>query len=104
MEFLAYWELNENMPEQERLSIANKLMESGLFPPEGVTIFRWDSTPDLWGTLIFEADTAEQAQRTLNVWRSAGAGFFKFTKMAPSMPVQDVIPISANIQEALGSA
>lgn len=46
MLFLTYWELNENVPEQERSHAAQKITSSGLFPPEGVKIIRWDGTPD----------------------------------------------------------
>lgn len=87
MLFLSYWELNENMPDAERMGIARKLTSSGLFPPEGVTVVRWDETPDGWGMLLFEADTPLAATIALGVWRMAGAGFFKTTKTAPAYPV-----------------
>ena len=92
------------MPEAERLQVAEKLMSSGLFPPKGVNIVRWDSTPDLWGTLIVEADNAEDVFRAIGLWRAAGAGFFKVTKTAPLLPVQEVIPVIAEIHQALASA
>ena len=101
MQFLGYWELNENMSSADRLKIADNLMSKGLFPPQGVNIVRWDATPDLWGTLIIEADNAEDVFRALELWRGSGAGFFKFTKIAPMVPVQDVIPIAQEIQQAL---
>ena len=103
MLFLTYWELNENMSDAERLQIADKLTSLGLFPPEGVNIIRWDGTPDAWGIVLLEADTAADAFRTIDVGRGAGAGFFKLTKTAPAMPIQDIIPITAEIQSALGS-
>ena len=104
MLFLTYWELNENMSDQDRLQVAQKLTSSGLFPPEGVNIIRWDATPDAWGTLLFEADNAEDAFRVVDLWRAAGTGFFKTTKTSPAIPVQDVIPLSAEIQQRLGSS
>ena len=104
MLFLTYWELNENMPEAERLQVADKLMSAGLFPPTGVNIIRFDGTPDAWGIILLEADNAADAFRAVDVWRAAGAGFFKLTKTAPAMPIQDLIPIAAEMQKALGSA
>ena len=104
MLFLTYWELNENMPDEERLQIADKLTSSGLFPPKGVNILRWDGTPDAWGVLLLEAENAADAFRALNMWRAAGAGFFKTTKTSPAMPIQELIPVAAEIQKALGSA
>ena len=104
MQFLTYFELNENMSDAERLQIADRLTSSGLFPPQGVNIVRWDATPDLWGTLIVEADNAEDVFRAIGLWRAAGAGFFKVTKTAPLLPVQEVIPVIAEIHQALASA
>ena len=104
MLFITYWELNENMSDSERLSIADKLNSSGLFPPKGVNIIRWDGTPDAWGTILLEADSAADVFRAIDVWRAAGAGFFKFTKTAPVLPVEELIPIAAEMQQALGSS
>ena len=103
MLFLTYWELNENMSDEQRLGIAQKLTSSGLFPPKGVNILRWDGTPDNWGIVLLEADNAADAFRTIDVWRAAGAGFFKTTKTSPALPIQELIPVAAEIQQALGS-
>ena len=103
MLFVTYWELNENMSVEERSQIAQKLTASELFPPEGVNIIRWDATPDGWGILITEAESAADVFHAINTWRSAGAGFFKSTKTAPAMPVEETIPIGAEILKALAS-
>jgi len=101
MQFLVYWELNENMSDADRLQVAQKLTGSGLFPPKGVNIVRWDSIPDLWGTLVLEADNEADVFRALALWRAAGAGFFKVTNTAPTLPVQEVMPIVGEIHQAL---
>ena len=100
---LTYWELNENMPEEERLQVADKLTSSGLFPPKGVNVVRWDGTPDLWGILLLEADNAEDVFRAIDLWRAADAGFFKFTKTSAALPIEGLIPIAADIQQSLAS-
>ena len=102
MQFLTYFELNENMSSADRLKAADNLMSKGLFPPKGVTIVRWDATPDLWGTLLLEADNAQDVFRAIDLWRASAAGFFKMTKTAPVLPVQEVIPIGQEIQQSLG--
>jgi hypothetical protein len=89
MLFLCYWELNENMSSAERTGIANKLMSAGLFPPPGVRILRWDETPDAWGILLFEAESALQAAAALLMWRASGAGFFRLTRTAPAFPINE---------------
>ena len=93
MQFITYFELNENMSESERQAIAAKVMESGLFPPAGVNILSWDATPDLWGTIRVEADTVEQVVQAIGMWRAVGGGFFKVTKTSPTMAIQDIIPL-----------
>lgn len=102
MLFLTYWELNENMSVGERLQVAQKLTASGLFPPKDVNIVRWDVTPDAWGILIAEAESAAAIEQAIVMWRAAGAGFFKVTKTSPAMPVQESIPRTAELLKALG--
>jgi hypothetical protein len=92
MLFLTYWELNENMSVAERMSIAQKLTSSGQFPPKGVKILRWDETPDAWGILLIEADSAMDVALALDSWRMAGAGFFKLTRTAPANPIAESMP------------
>ncbi len=100
MLFACYWELNENMPAAERLAIAQKIMASG-FLPKNVKILRFDETPDLWGITLFEADTAADVGHFVDVWRAAGAGFFKMTRTAPVNPVQEVMQRGAELLKAL---
>ena len=104
MLFMTYWELNENMAEQERHQITQKLTSAALFPPEGVNVVRLDMTPDGWGVLILEAERAEEVFRALDLWRAAGAGFYKSTKTAPALPIEQVIPIGADVLKALGAS
>ena len=82
---------------QQRLQVAQKLTSSGLFPPQGVNVVRWDGTPDGWGVLILEAERAEDVVRAIDLWRASGAGFFKSTRTAPAIPIQDPIPVAADI-------
>ena len=104
MLFVTYWELNENMSTRERLQIAEKLTSSGLFPAEGVNVLRWDGTPDGWGILILEAERAEDAFRAVELWRAAGAGFFKSTRTAPALPIEQIIPVAAEVLKAVGAS
>ena len=99
MLYLMYWELNENIAAQERLQFAQKITSSG-FPPEGVNIVRWDITPDLWGTMLFEAEKTIDVFKAIDVWRTK-AGFFKTMKTSPVMPVQEVMPQMAEYLQSL---
>lgn len=104
MLFLTYWELNEDMSSEDKQQITGKLTASGLFPPKGVNIIRWDVTPDQWGILIMEAESAADINDALNMWRVAGAGFFKSTRTAPAQPVQDALSRQGDLLKALSSA
>lgn len=103
MLFLTYWELNEAMPMEETLKISEKLSSLGLVPFEGFNIIRWDMTPDGWGILIGEAESAADIDKAVYMWRAAGAGFFKFTKTAPAQPVLDVIKQHGELLKTLSS-
>ncbi|PKB71858.1 MAG: hypothetical protein BZY87_03220 [SAR202 cluster bacterium Io17-Chloro-G6] len=101
MQFMSYFELNENISEAERLAGVAKVMEKGLYPPEGVNVISWMSSPDLWGVAIVEADTMEQVVSALAVWRAAVPGFFKLTKTSPAVSIQEIIPIAAAANQAV---
>jgi hypothetical protein len=100
MLFACYWELNEGMSAEQRLAIAQKLMSSGL-ATKNVKVLRFDETPDLWGITLFEAESAADVGHFVNVWRAAGPGFFKVTRTAPLIPVQEVMEQGAQLLKAL---
>ena len=104
MLFLTYWELNEHTPAGAQIQASQKLMSSGLFPPKNVNILRWDITPDSWGILLCEAESAADINQALAMWRAACPGFFTTTRTAPAMPVQESIPLTADLLKTLGSA
>ena len=104
MLFVTYWELNENMPEQERLQASQKVMTSGLFPPKGLKILRWDGTSDGWGIMVVEAESEADVIRGNAMWRSAATGFFKSIKTAPAMPIQEMVPMLAEVTQSVASS
>ena len=104
MLFLCYWELNENMPSMQHIGIAKMLTESGLFPPPGVEMIRFDKTPGNWGVTVFKADSAEAAANLIGMWRVAAPGFFKKVKMSPAMPVKDAAASGARLYQSIKEA
>lgn len=104
MLFLTYWKLNEDMPVEERQAVAERLTASGLFPPDDVEIIRWDGTPDGWGIVLSEAESADAIGRAINMWRAAGDGFFEETVTAPALPVQEGMEQTAGMLEAISAA
>jgi uncharacterized protein YfaA (DUF2138 family) len=89
---------------EEQLKISQKLMSLGLVPFAGFNIIRWDMTPDGWGILLGEAESAADVDKAVYMWRAAGAGFFKNTRTAPAQPVQDVIAQHGELLKTLSSA
>jgi hypothetical protein len=104
MLFVTYWELNENVALQDTLSAASKLTSSGLFPAANVQILRWDITPDNWGILLVESESAQAVADALSLWRAAVPGFFKVTKTSPAIPVQESIPATGKLLQMLASS
>ena len=91
------------MSNEDRLGVANKLMSSGIFPPEGAKVLGWWGTADGWGILLVDAEDEKAAIRCLESWRAAGTGFFKTTKSAPAMAIQELIPAGQELLEKLAS-
>ncbi len=104
MLFLSYWELNENIPRVQRMEAGQKLLQTGLFPPAGINIIRWDATLDGWGIMLAEADDFTAINRALDAWRIAVPGMFKFTRTAPAQPVQEVMASTAEFVQQLTAA
>jgi len=104
MLFLCYWELNDNMPTMEHVLIAKKLTESGLFPPEGVELIRFDKTASGWGVTVFKAASAEAATSMVNIWKVSAPGFFKKIKVSPAMPVKDAAANAARLYQSVKAA
>ncbi len=86
------------------MKAVNRLLNKNLFPPQGVKVQSWVGTPDLWGILVFEADSAADAFKTVELWRASAPGFLKSIKTAPASPIQDIIPVAQEILKNLGIA
>lgn len=104
MLFVTYFELNENTPVEERLAAVRKTASTGLFPSREVNILRWDGTPDGWGILVAEAASAAAIVQAIDVWRAACPGFFKTTKTAPAIPIQEEVASAEGMLKALAAA
>ena len=101
MLFLTYWELNEDLPSEQMLAVAQKLSSHEMMPPKGVKAVRWDVTPDRWGILLAEAESVADITRAINVWRAAAPGFFKFTRTAPAQPIQEYMSQGSELLKTL---
>jgi len=99
MLFIQYWELNEEKEAEDILAAGETLMESGLWPPEGTEIIRWDMANDYWGITVFEADSYEAVDRGTELWRIALPGIFTETRTAAAAPVGEVMAQHAEMIE-----
>ena len=50
-----------------------------------------------------EAESAAAINQALVMWRAACPGFFKTTRTAPAMTVQESIPLTAELLKTLGA-
>lgn len=101
MLFLSYWKISEDVETQKVIEAAGALTESGMFPPEGVEVIRWDATVDNWGMTLLEADDYEALNRAWTMWRAVVPGMFEEGKTAPAAPVEDDIEQAAALLEEL---
>ena len=100
MLFVTYWELNEGMSQKEKIDVAMRL--AALHDDSTRKSVRWDITPDNWGVSIFEAETAADVIGLFDMWRAAAPGFFKLTKTAPAMTVEESMELGAANLKMLG--
>ncbi|MCG3208109.1 MAG: hypothetical protein FOGNACKC_01711 [Anaerolineae bacterium] len=103
MLFLTYWELNEETSRVQRMQAGQKLLQTGLFPPAGINIIRWDATVDGWGILVAEAEDFTAINRALDAWRIAVPGMFTVTRTAPAQPVQEVMASTAEFMQKMAA-
>ncbi|MEZ4299021.1 MAG: DUF3303 family protein [Polyangiaceae bacterium] len=104
MLFLVDWKLNENISSEERLRVIRRLTSTGIFPASGVTVVRWDVTPDARGITILEAASAEDVVLAVDTWRAAIPGFFKRTRTSPLVAVADIVPYEEALAQAVKGA
>ena len=103
MLFVSYWELNENMPDKDRLEAIHQIMAMEGSDKMVEKSIRWDITPDNWGVSIFEADSAADVMALFDTYRAAAPGFFKMTKTAPAVTAQESMAMGEEINKALGN-
>jgi len=101
MLFVSHWKVSQTLPLEKRLAAAQKVMEKGLFPPKGVKVNTWLTTPDDWGILVLEADKAEDVVRAIDVWRAATPDFFTEVKTSPAVSIQDVMKLAGELIQKL---
>lgn len=53
---------------------------------------------------MVEAESAAAVKEAITQWRARGPGFFKCTKTAAAMSVQEPIALSGEIVKAVGAA
>jgi hypothetical protein len=90
---VAFWKLNQNVPPENLAKVAAKIMEKGLFPPEGMEILGWYICPGGRGVTISESKTIDPAVAFKNwlVWVQEMTGFFESYEILPAVSAQEAI-------------
>lgn len=91
MLFITYYEISNDVTAHEIIEAGELLMESGMWPPEGMELLRWDTSVNDWGVTIAEADSYEPINRSLLMWEELVPGLFEETRTAPASPVEEAM-------------
>ncbi len=103
MLFLCYIETNENISPQEMVPYQEKAIQAGALEPEGIKIIRFDGTPDNWGVITMEADSAVAVHRFIDTLRAALPGLIKNIKTSPALSVDEATQLEAEIVKTVSS-
>jgi hypothetical protein len=71
---------------------------------KGVKILGRYITPDGWGITLAEAESAADINAAMMQWRTLGGDYFKSTRMAPAMLVEEAIPQLQQILKDVSAA
>ena len=90
---ITFWKLNPNIGPENIAKVAAKIMEKGLFPPEGMEILGWYICPGGKGVTITESKTIDPAVAFKNwlVWVQEMTGFFESYEVLPAVSAQEAI-------------
>ena len=101
MLFVTHYKLSNDVAIQEMLEAGETLRESGMWPPEGIDIIRWDTTVNGWGITVAEADDYESIKRSFVMWEALVPGMVEETKTAPASPVDESMALTRALLEEL---
>lgn len=90
---ITFWKLNPNIGPENIAKVAAKIMEKGLFPPEGMEILGWYICPGGKGVTITESKTIDPAVAFKNwlVWVQEMTGFFECYEVLPAVSAAEAI-------------
>ncbi len=92
---VAFWKLNPKIRPEEVAKTAAKIMEKGLYPPEGVEILAWYICPGGEGVTITESKTIDPAETFRNwmIWVE-DKDFFEYYRIYPAISAADAIQMA----------
>ncbi|MDD1773228.1 MAG: DUF3303 domain-containing protein [Methanomassiliicoccales archaeon] len=90
---ITFWKLNPDISPENITKVAAKIMEKGLFPPEGMEILGWYICPGGKGVTITESKTIDPAVAFKNwlVWVQEMTGFFECYEVLPAVSAQEAM-------------
>jgi hypothetical protein len=90
---VAFWKLSQSIAPENLAKVAAKLMEKGLYPPEGVEILGWYICPGGKGVTITESKTIDPAVafKSWLVWVQEMTGFFESYEILPAVSAVEAV-------------
>ncbi|MBT8399235.1 MAG: hypothetical protein KJO98_02065 [Rhodothermia bacterium] len=83
MLFVLYWDTTASLSSHQRLEVATRLRDAGLFASGRLEIVRWEVSPDGRDTLLVDAESEDDFNQVLDEWRAAAPGCFELAKDSP---------------------
>jgi hypothetical protein len=90
---IAFWKLNPSISPDNLAKVAAKILEKGLYPPEGMEILGWYICPGGKGVTIIESKALDAAAAFKGwlVWVQEQTGFFESYEILPAVSAQEAI-------------
>jgi hypothetical protein len=98
VKIVGFWKINTNIEAKKLGEVAAKLLEKGVYPPEGMEIKEWLICPGGKGIIVAEVPDEKAAYESWAVWTAALPGYFEWLEMSPAVEAHEAIAI------ALGSS
>jgi len=93
LKIVGFWKISSKISPAKTAEIAAKLLEKGLYPPEGMEIVEWLICPGGRGVIVAEVPDEMAALSSWLVWENAEPGYFEYIEMMPAVEAKDAISL-----------
>ena len=97
---VTFWKINPKIRPADVAKVAAKIMEKGLYPPEGMEILAWYICPGGEGVTITESETIDPAEEFKNwmIWVK-DEEFFEYYRTYSAISAAEAIEMTRKMSE-----